>query len=149
MKIELNPINKLDMKLLDSYDCFKKTVNGIAYSKDGKKVIGNYGKWKINYKCDDVEGFVTADGIIDMNGKKIAVKPGFIVDTEEKDTEALFANMTNMLSDMVKNINNPEIVNREHNMFRIDIKKTIETANRALKEIFEKQDKELKDKFGF
>ena len=54
-----------------------------------------------------------------------------------------------MLTDMVDNINNPEIVNREHNMFRIDIKKTIETANRALKEIFEKQDKELKDKFEF
>ena len=149
MKIELSPINKLDMKLLDTYDCFKNAVKDITYSKDKETMIGNYGNWKINYKHDDVEGFVTSEGIIDINGKKIAIKPGFIVDTEEKDTKALFANITNMLSDMVKNINNPEIVNREHNMFRIDIKKTIEAANRALKEIFEKQDKELKDKFGF
>ena len=148
MKIELNPTNKLDMKLLDSYDCLKKTVNGIAYSKDGKKVIGNYGKWKINYKCDDVEGFVTADGIIDMNGKKIAVKPGFIVDTEEKETKTLFTNIINMLTNMVENINNTEIVNREHNMYQIDIKRAIETANRTLKDVFAKQDKQLRDKFS-
>lgn len=148
MKIELSPINKLDMKLLDTYDCFKNAVRDITYSKDKETMIGNYGKWKINYKCDDVEGFVTADGIIDMNGKKIAVKPGFIVVTEEKETKTLFTNIINMLTNMVKNINNPEIVNREHNMYQIDIKRAIETANRTLKDVFAKQDKQLKDKFS-
>ena len=45
MKIELSPINKLDMKLLNSYNCFKKAVNDVTYSKDGKMVVGNYGKY--------------------------------------------------------------------------------------------------------
>ena len=44
MKIELSPINKLDMKLLDLYDNFKKSVKDIAYSKDGKYVIGKLTK---------------------------------------------------------------------------------------------------------
>jgi hypothetical protein len=149
MKIELSPINKLDMKLLDSYDYFKKSVKDIAYSKDGKYVIGNYGDWKKKYKHNDVEGFVTANGIIDRNGNKIIIKPGFIVETEEKNTKTLFKNITNMLTDMVDNINNPEIVNREHNRYEIDIKRVIETANRALKDVFEKQDKQLKDNFRF
>ena len=30
-------------------------------------------------------GFVAADVIIDINGKRIAVKPGFIVGTDGKD----------------------------------------------------------------
>ena len=83
-----------------------------------------------------------------MNGKKIAVKPGFIVDTEEKETKTLFTNIINMLTNMVENINNTEIVNREHNMYQIDIKRAIETANRTLKDVFAKQDKQPKDKFS-
>ena len=138
MRIEMCPTNKLGMKLLDSYDILKKNVNNVTYSSDCKSIIGNYGNWKIHYKRNDIEGFVTANGLIARNGKQISIKPGFIVETEEKNVQLLFENIVKMLTDMTENIQNPTIVNREHNMFKINIKQAFKTGNEALKKASER-----------
>ena len=141
MRIDMCPTNKLGMKLLDSYDVLKKVVSGVTYSQNGKNIIGNYGKWKLKYKRKDIEGFVTSDGLIDRNGKQISIAPGFIVETEEKNVQLLFKDTIKMLTDMTKNIQNPTIVNREHNMFSLDMKQIIKAGNEALKELSERIDK--------
>lgn len=141
MRIDMCPTNKSGMKLLDSYDALKKAVSSITYSQDGKNIIGNYGKWKLKYKRKDIEGFVTADGLIDRNGKQISIKPGFIVETEEKNVQPLFNNIIKMLTDITENIQNPTIVNREHNIFSLDIKQIIKAGNKALKKASESIDK--------
>ena len=141
MRIDMCPTNKLGMKLLDSYDVLKKVVSGVTYSQDGKNIVGNYGKWKLKYKRKDIEGFVTSDGLINRNGKQITINPGFIVETEEKNVQPLFNNIIKMLTDMTKNIQNPTIVNREHNMFSLDMKQIIKAGNEALKKASEHIDK--------
>ncbi len=138
MRIEMCPTNKLGMKLLDSYDVLKKVVNNVTYSSDSKSIIGNYGNWKIHYKRNNIEGFVTANGLIDRNGKQISIKPGFIVETEEKNVQPLFENIVKMLTDMTENIQNSTIVNREHNMFKINIQQALRAGNEALKKASER-----------
>ena len=141
MRIDMCPTNTSGMKLLNSYDVLKKVVKDVTYSPDGKNIIGNYGKWKLQYKRKDIEGFVTSDGLIDRNGTQISIKPGFIIETEEKNVQPLFDNIIEMLTDMTKNIHNPTIVNREHNMFSLDIKQIIKAGNEALKKASERIDK--------
>ncbi len=130
------PINKIHMNLLNSFKTFKNVINGIQRSRDGKKIISNYGNWCIRYKgTNNIEGFVTADGIIDMNGKKIFIKPDSIIETEEKEKQPLFSSIIAMLEDMIKNVNNPEVVNREHNFLNLDVKSILDTARQALRKI--------------
>lgn len=130
------PISKIQMNLLNSFSTFKQVINSIERSPDGKNIISNYGNWCIKYKgTNNIEGFVTADGIIDMNGKKILIKPDSIIETEEKEKQPLFSSIIAMLEDMIKNVNNPEVVNRKHNFLCLDIKSLLDTASQALREI--------------
>ena len=130
------PINKIQMNLQNSFNTFKNVINDIQRSPDGTKIISNYGDWCIRYKgTNNIEGFVTADGIIDINGKKIFIKPDSIIETEEKEKQPLFLSVIEMLKDMIKNVNNPKVVNREHNFLSLDVKSLIDIANKALSEI--------------